>query len=351
MKLFLTLLGGFFCTVVFAQKDFSYYFNSGQEKYEKGNYAEGANDFGLALKNRNIAKNDYQIANAYRGRALCKMKLKNYSSAISDMAFAIELKPEYSELYNTISLIHLESKEYDACKSWADKGLKLKPEFEELFLLKARACFEQKKFEEASQLLDTLLSKINGKNIEALSLLGTIKERKKDFNEGISVFSKIIDIDAQNHVAFYSRGICYARVKDFKQAKADITRGMELDSTEKWVGYNNIAFFIYFEQQDFAGAIPLFDDAIKMNPKFSYAYNNRGYAKLKLKDISGAKADVLKSLSLDKSNAYAYKTLAQVLIAEKKEKEACEKLYQAIKLGYSDEYDEDAENLIKEHCK
>jgi len=132
---------------------------------------------------------------------------------------------------------------------------------------------------------------------------------------------------------------------------SDINRGMEIDSAAKWIGYNNIAFFIKFEQKDYQGSLPLFDQAIKLNPQFAYAYNNRGYAKLQMNDLKGAREDITKSMSIDSENPYVYKTYAQLLLAEKKDKQACEKLKKALELGYTDKYDDEVNELLKEHCK
>ncbi len=336
---------------LFGQNDFDSFYNKGQEKYEKDNFRDAVSDFSNALKNRNTAKNDYLIANAYMARALCKMNLENYKSAIDDISDAMEIKPEYSALYFTRSKIYLAAKQYDDCILWADKGLLLKPEYEELILTKARAKFYKKKYNEALNDIDTVLLKINPRNIVAWNLKGESKEHQKDYKGGVDAYSRAIEIDAQGYGAFYNRGICRAYMKDFDGAMADITRGMEIDSTEKWIGYNNIAFFINFEKKDYLGALALFDKALKMNPKFDYAYNNRGYAKLQLNDLKGAREDITKSMDLNDKNSWGYKTYAQLLFAEKKDKQACEKLKIAKELGYADEYDEEVNDLIREHCK
>jgi tetratricopeptide (TPR) repeat protein len=338
-------------TFLAGQNDFNYYFNQGQEKYVKGNFSAAADDFSNALKNKKTAKNDYRIANAYMARSMCRMSMQNYNSAIDDISEAIELKPEYSDLYMARSIIHLQAKQYDECITWANKGLQLKPEFEELILIKVKAKLSKKNYAEALNDLDTVLLKINPRNLEAWNLRGDAKQKQKEFKGAADAFTKAIEIDAQNYAAFYDRGICRAHLKDFDGALADMTRGMEIDSTEKWIGYNNIAYFIKFEQKDYKGSLALFDEAIKLNPKFAYAYNNRGYAKLQMNDLKGARQDIMKGLDLNEENSYAYKTLAQLLFAEKKDKLACEKLQKALVLGYTEDYDEEVNEMIKEHCK
>lgn len=337
--------------VLKGQNEFNLYYNQGQEKYSKREYKAAIDDFSVAIKNKKWAKNDYSIANAYMARSLANMHVKNYNAAIADIETALKVKAEYSELYYARSRIHYESEKYDECIKWAEKGLELKPEFEELILMKVKARMMQKEYQAALKDLDSVLIKINSRNLMGWMLKGEIMRTQKNYPGGIDALTRAIEIDPQNFVSFYNRGICYAQSKNFDAAYKDIQRGMEIDSTERWIGYNNIAFFILFEQKDYKAAMELFDKALKMNPEFDYALNNRGYAKLQMNDLKGAREDITKALELNKENAYAYKTYAQLLIAEKKEKQACEKLHKALELGYEQKYDDEVNELIKTHCK
>ncbi len=60
------------------------------------------------------------------------------------------------------------------------------------------------------------------------------------------------------------------------------------------------------EQERFAEALPLFDQAIQLNPGFTLAYNARCYANLRLKQYDQAIADCTEAIRLDASYANAY---------------------------------------------
>lgn len=62
----------------------------------------------------------------------------------------------------------------------------------------------------------------------------------------------------------------------------------------------------YADQQRFADAIPLFDQAIQANPRYAQAYNSRCYAYLRLKDYDKAVADCSQAIQFDPSYANAY---------------------------------------------
>ncbi len=54
-----------------------------------------------------------------------------------------------------------------------------------------------------------------------------------------------------------------------------------------------------FKQGDYQGAIQDYNQAIRLNPKFAFAYNNRGTARLQLGDKQGAIADFNKAVELN----------------------------------------------------
>jgi tetratricopeptide (TPR) repeat protein len=344
---FLTLLA---CSSAFAQDNFEFYYLKGHESFGKNNYSEAISHYDMAIKRKSTAKNQYQVANVYMARAYSKMHLKKFNNALEDINDAILIKPEFTELYLAASTIQLYNKQYDKSIAFAEDGLKLKPEYEDLILVKARAKTEKKKYEEALMDLDSLLTNINTKNIEALILKGQILRKRKEFQKGIDTYSQVINLDAQNVLAFYNRGLCKARLEDFDAALLDIERGMALDTSSHYIGNNNIAYFIKFDQKKYSEAITLLDLAIKQYPQFAFAYCNRGYAKLQLNDLKGSRVDIDKSIAIDKENAYVYKVNAQWYIASGKSKLACESLRKAIALGYNDEYDEEVNDLIKQYC-
>jgi tetratricopeptide (TPR) repeat protein len=62
-----------------------------------------------------------------------------------------------------------------------------------------------------------------------------------------------------------------------------------------------------------AGAIAEFDKAIKINPKSSMAYNNRGLMHSKQRDYKGALADYNKAIEIDPNYGGAYTNRGQLI--------------------------------------
>ncbi len=335
--------------VCIGQNKFDENVRIGADLLEQEAYKQAIGYLNKAIKYRKEAKNEYSVANIYNVIAQCNMVLGKYTVALKVANDGLDFKPEYGDLYYTKCKILNVQKRYNESIVCAEKGLAVKPKFEDLAILKATATWELDSFDLAMRILDTVIV-YNGKNRDALNLLSSYKVSRKMYEEGIAICTKLIELDPQDYGALYNRAIHKAHLKDFDGALRDMELGMDIDTTLRWIGLNNIGYFIKFEQGDYEGAIEMFNQAIELKPDFSYAYNNRGYAKLKLGDFKGARKDINKALALDPENSYAYKTLAQLLLAESKNDAACENLQKAIALGYNDHYDDEVNELIEEHC-
>ena len=77
------------------------------------------------------------------------------------------------------------------------------------------------------------------------------------------------------------------------------------DNPKYAFAYNNRGNAKY-KQKDFKGAVTDYDKAIELNPAYGFAYLNRGIAKEMLRDSKGACTDWKKSAELGVSNASNY---------------------------------------------
>jgi tetratricopeptide (TPR) repeat protein len=336
-------------TMLKAQNNFSVYFNKGAVSIDNGAYSLGIDYLSKALQFKKDAPGNYRIADAYIYRSLCHSRLENYKAALSDVDHALKLKPEYVKAYAMKSSVLLNSRDFKACLNWADSGLKFQPDYTELLLNKSKACYGLKDYKSSRAILHQVLGQ-NPRSADALRQLGAGCIREHYWDSAVHYFSKVIEIDPLDAASFYDRGISKSFLNNPDGARADIENGMQLDTSRRHVGYNNLGFFLKLEEKDYQGALGYFDKAIALSPQFGYAYSNRGFAKLKLNDLAGALKDVKKAIALDKDNAYAYKNLGLIHLEKKNKKQACDNFKKALDLGYSSNYDDEVEELMKVHC-
>lgn len=333
-----------------SQNNYSKYLKEGLTYIEQGNFKGAIEKLSKSLEYKHEIQNDYKIADIYLNRAFCSMQLHNNSDALSDANDAIKIKPEYTKPYLYKAIIYNNITKYNDAIEACDKGLSYKENDENLLIQKAEALFSLKKYTRSNDALKILLN-AQPNSIKAIKYLGANHNGLKQWDSAIFYFSRVIELNPKDIMALYDRGISKSYIKDYVGAKLDIEKAMQLDTLTKYLGYNNLGFFLKLEQKEYAGAIEYFNKAIELNPTAAYSLSNRGFAKLMLNDIKGAYKDIEKSISIDKSNSYAYKNLALVHLKNNKRKDACVCLNKALELGYTEDYDEEVNTLLKENCK
>jgi hypothetical protein len=70
-----------------------------------------------------------------------------------------------------------------------------------------------------------------------------------------------------------------------------------------------------------------------------------------LGDSEGGLNLINKSLEIMPKNAYAYKYLAEIYLKLNDLKKACEAINSGLKLGFTNSYGPELENMKKENCK
>ncbi len=112
-----------------------------------------------------------------------------------------------------------------------------------------------------------------------------------------------------------------------------IINKLRLDGEEESVSFYVHRAFQKFSNQDYKGAISDNTKAIKINPDYWKAYNNRGSVKYELKDYSGAISDYNKAIEInpDYWKAYTNRGIAKELNNDLKG--ACDDWRKASRLG------------------
>jgi tetratricopeptide (TPR) repeat protein len=183
---------------------------------------------------------DPSRVNPYINRAWAYLEKNMLEAAISDCKTALSIDPQNAFAYNNRGLVYqrkgkMSLAEKDYTRA-CDLGLELG----------CQNLDELTKQSRVAQLIDQSQGAFNS----------------KDWDRVIRITTEVLDLDPQNAVAYTNRSAAYAQ-KDF------LNKALK-DS----------------------------NDAIKFNPDFSLAYNNRGYVLELLGNKRQASVDYLKSCSL-----------------------------------------------------
>ncbi|MBL7953082.1 MAG: tetratricopeptide repeat protein [Flavobacteriales bacterium] len=180
---------------------------------------------------------------------------------------------------------------------------------------------------------------------------GTAHYSRRDFEPSIADLTRALELDSTAHAAYGRLANTLEEVGRGEEALKMQIRYTEL-VPEDWTGYVNAGFYLA-NMGRYEEALEWYAKAFERdNASESYhLWNNRGYARYKLGDMKGALKDVRKSISMKPSNAYAYRNLALIHIAEARNDDACTALEKALSQGFTAQYGDEVRDLYRTHCK
>lgn len=111
----------------------------------------------------------------------------------------------------------------------------------------------------------------------------------------ISDFTKAVALDPQWAWPYVARGHSYAAKKDFKNAFADQEKAIKIEPSH--VTYVGRAIDL-IEAGAFDLAMKDIDEALRLNPKYFYAYLNRGEIYLKKREFDKAAGEFRMALEI-----------------------------------------------------
>ncbi|MFN3658103.1 MAG: tetratricopeptide repeat protein [Pseudolabrys sp.] len=149
--------------------------------------------------------------------------------------------------------------------------------------------------------------KFTGKDLGRFYYARGLKRRYNHaYDAAISDFTNTIKLDAKDTWAYVARGHAYAYKKNFPRAFADQETAIKLEKTA--VTHTGRAIDL-IEAGAYDRAIADLDEALRLDPKYFYAYLNRGDAYRKKRDFTKAEADYRKALEIKPNESEATKGL------------------------------------------
>lgn len=161
---------------------------------------------------------------------------------------------------------------------------------------------------------------------------GNVYFDKKQYDRAIADYSKAIQLDPNDAMAYYNRGIAYYFKGQYDRAIADYNKGIALDPNNA-IAYNYRGIAYDFKGQ-YDKAFKDYNKAIQLDPNYVFAYSNRGIAYKNKGQYDRAFKDYNKAIQLDSNYAQAYYNRGIAYHSMGKNQEAFNDYKIAAKLGF-----------------
>ncbi len=147
---------------------------------------------------------------------------------------------------------------------------------------------------------------LDPKSFDAVHWRGALNNVAGRLDAAIADFTAAIALNPKDARPYYNRAQVYLRKKDLQKALADLTtnRNLTPDADESFfrarLCWARMSLNVELET-----ALGDCESAVRLAPKDSYAYTERGLVRLRMGTLKEARADADKALALDKKNARA----------------------------------------------
>lgn len=124
------------------------------------------------------------------------------------------------------------------------------------------------------------------------------------WQEALGAFTKVIELNPQDAMAYFYRGVAYDSLGNYKQAITDYNKAIDL-GPKLAIAHTNRGM-AYHKLSNYKQAIADYDKVIELNPQDAMAYNNRGIAYDNLGNNKQAIADYNKAMELDPKDSMCF---------------------------------------------
>lgn len=229
-----------------------------------------------------------------------------YKDAIKLLEKSVKIKKDYAEAYNKIAFCKMELNDFASAQKNLELSLKYMPDNFNCIKYLGRACFLNKKYDQAKRYYDSADSLVPH-DVELMCFIAELRAFGQDLKGALDMYNNIIYEKENYALAYIGRGMIKFKQKEYPYAIKDIEQGLVLSKYQKIDNeiYTSLAQS-KFEIGAFKSAIKVFDTLIKRNPKNEYALTYRGASKISINDFSGAINDLDEAIKLNPKSYIAY---------------------------------------------
>jgi tetratricopeptide (TPR) repeat protein len=213
-----------------------------------------------------------------RGNTL--YNLNRFEEALTAYDRAINLRPDYAEVWQEKAKTLYELKKYSESQSAYDKAIELKPDYLEAWTGRGYALDKLQKSERAIDSFENAL-KIQPEYALAWQGRGDALLNLQRYEEAIASYEKAVQFQPNLERSWYNRGRAHQKLKQYEQAVQAYQKAVEIkfDNAEVWYDLGNVFLELNKNQE----ALEAYEKAVRFQPKDYQYWYSKGIALLKMR--------------------------------------------------------------------
>lgn len=255
----------------------------GLARVNQGKYAEAIGDYRDAL--RHAPENE----GLWHNLALCYANLKSYDAAIGVLDTIVRIIPGYAPALNMRAQVHIQQEDTVSALADLEASLKINKYDSEVYATRALVYLQQERYVDAEDDL-TYAIHLNPKSNYYINRALT-RYYRQELRGAMSDYDLALDLDPNNVLGHYNRGLLRAQVGDDNRAIEDFNVVLENEPDNMMAVFNRA--LLLMQTGDLEGAEKDLDCVLEEYPKFLYGYQCRADVRRKQGHLKEAEQDEL----------------------------------------------------------
>ena len=255
----------------------------GLARVNQGKYAEAIGDY------RNALHHSPENEGLWHNLALCYANLKEYDASIGVLDTIVRIVPGYAPALNMRAQVHIQQEDTVAALADLEASLKINKYDSDVYATRALVYLQQERYEDAEDDL-TYAIHLNPKSNYYINRALT-RYYRQELRGAMSDYDLALDLDPNNVLGHYNRGLLRAQVGDDNRAIEDFNVVIEYEPENTMAVFNRA--LLLTQTGDLEGAEDDLDRVLEEYPKFLYGYQCRADVRRKQGYLKEAEEDEL----------------------------------------------------------
>ena len=255
----------------------------GLARVNQGKFAEAISDY------RNALQHAPEHEGLWHNLALCYANLKEYDAAVGVLDTIVRIVPGYAPALNMRAQVHIQQEDTVAALADLEASLKINRFDSDVYATRALVYLQQGLYEQAETDL-TYAIHLNPKSGYYINRALT-RYSRQELRGAMSDYDLALDLDPDNVLGRYNRGLLRAQVGDDNRAIEDFSVVIEYEPNNMMAIFNRA--LLLMQTGDVEGAEKDLDSVLDEYPKFLYGYQCRADVRRRQGRLKEAEQDEL----------------------------------------------------------
>lgn len=284
---------------------------------------------GLYLSSSLNSSNAMELYN--QGNTLSQ--LNRYPEALRRYDEALELMPNYKEVWNNKAKVLYQLEQYSQAQEAYDKAIQIDPNYTESWIGRGKVMSALGKYSDALTAFEQAI-KQNPDQVEAWLGKGDVLLNFKRYEEAIQSYKVVLDRFPDSFEALYKTGRTYHYLEDYQNAFEAYNQAVKVKPNDPNVWYHRGNALMKLKR--YGDATDSYDKVVRFNPNFSEAWYSRGQGLLKQDRVKEAVESFEQAVKIQPNYHQAWYDLGWSLHQLKRYQEAISAYDQALKIKQND---------------